>query len=281
MSDIKRRIVSVKQTRQITGAMETISVVKMRKSLERFDKNHDYFDILYAVMANIVKHADPDAAELIAPPESGRKAVIVIASDKGLCGSFNHDIFRTADEIIDGDTVVMPIGQTAVERYGARDNADNRFGAFGGQTDYAHAKAIADAVIEMYGHGVRSVAAVYTHTASHSSWAPRVMKILPVDIGELDGKAQNADVSAAMMFEPSASAVLEKLTPMYVGGLIYGAFIHSDAAEHSARRVAMSAAAKNADEMIGALSVEYNRARQAAVTEQITEIIGSTQAPGR
>lgn len=281
LSDIKRRLASVNQTRQITGAMETISVAKMRKSLERFEENKEYFDVLFGVASNIVAHADADVKELLKAPTDGKDLVIVVSSDKGLCGAFNHDIFRAADGIINDKTTVMPIGQTALERYSRGYDTDSRFSGEAYAPDYGQAKRIADAVLDMYGNGIRSVRLVYTRLASRSVWTPKVMDILPVTAESVESSTASGTTATCAEFEPSGAEVLKRLIPMYVSGLIYGAFVHSTAAEHSARRAAMSASTKNADEMIESLSLSANRARQGAVTEQITEIIGSTQALGR
>ncbi len=280
LADVKRRLASVNQTRQITGAMETISVAKMRKSMELFEKNKVYFDVLFNVTADIVSHADADAKEILKSPTHGKDLVIVISSDKGLCGAFNHDVFRAVDAVINSETVIMPIGQTALEKYAHTNETDARFAGLFYAPDYAQAKRISDAVLSLYGNGYRSVRLAYTRLASRSAWTPKIIDVLPITPENIGAGADIAtNVSAE--FEPSGAKVLERLIPMYVSGLIYGALVHSTAAEHSARSAAMSASTKNADEMIGELSLSANRARQGAVTEQITEIIGSTQALGR
>lgn len=283
-ADIKRRLASVRQTRQITGAMEMISVSKMRKSMERFDENRVYFDTLDRVVADIFDTDDPDVAEYIKPKKNGGDAVIVLASDKGLCGGFNHDVLRLADGVISDDTTVIPIGQIAFEHYTAKKRGGAGFeldGAFVGVAgcDYGNAKRVADSVLSRYGKEFRTVSLVYTRLVSHSVWQPVVKTLLPVAAGERGAKEKSAAAKAE--FEPSAADVFMRLLPMYLGGIIYGALVHSAASEHSARRAAMSASAKNADDIIADLSMEYNRARQSAVTEQITEIIGSQTLDGQ
>ncbi len=266
LSDIKRRLVSVKQTRQITGAMETVSISKMRKATERYETSREYVNAVRATMRS--------AAGCVPPPEkprSARKAVFVVAADKGLCGAFNHDVLRLADGVIDADTVIIPIGKTAAEYFRKRENVDNRFVDSIVGADYAHAKSLADVAFSYYDGGAQSVSIVYNALTSHSAYAPIVRQVLPC---EQDAEARvNEDG-----YEPSAAEVCARLLPMYLECEAYDALLSSAAAEHMARRAAMSASTRSADEMIAALSIEYNRARQGAVTEQITEIIGSTSA---
>ncbi len=281
-ADLKRRIATVKQTRQITGAMETISIAKMRKALEKFDDNHVYFDILCDVMRYIFEHDNGDLEKMITPENAApKKLVAVIASDKGLCGSFNHDVFKAADAVIDDDTIVMPIGQMAAARYESFGRAlDMRFVGAAYSPDYNRARAIASAILDGYGKEYGAVKVVYTRLSSHTVWCPKLLDILPIKRDGIGGEIfeKNSGIPSGMEFEPSPAEVLKNMLPLYVGGLIYGALVHSSAAEHSARRAAMSASTENADEMINALTVEYNRARQGGVTEQIVEIIGSSQA---
>ena len=283
-ADIKRRLASVRQTRQITGAMEMISVSKMRKSLERFDENHIYFDTLDNVVADIFDTYDPDLAEFVRPSKCGGKAVIVLASDKGLCGGFNHDVIKTADGIVTADTTVIPIGQIPFDHYAAKKRGGAEFALDDGfvgasAPDYGNAKRVADSVLSRYGKEFGSVSLVYTRLVSHAVWQPVIKQLLPVD-AKMRGRGEKKS-SARAEFEPSVCEVFERLLPMYLGGTVYGALVHSAASEHSARRAAMSASAKNADEMIAELSMEYNRARQSAVTEQITEIISSQTLDGQ
>lgn len=277
LSDVKRRIASVKQTRQITGAMETISIAKMRKSVEQFEQNKGYFDVVCGLAESVALMADNDAKEYLKAPIDGKTLVMVISSDKGFCGAFNHDVFRMAESLLDDNSVVMPIGKTARDFYIGRYAIDERFVSETGTPNLEQAKRIAQGLLSSYGNGINAVKIVYTRLVK-TSWSPQVIDALPF---KAKGERSADYLVGTAEFVPSASAVLKKLIPMYVSGVIYGAFVHSAASEHSARRVAMSSSTKNADEMIAALSLSANRARQSAVTEQITEIIGSTQALGR
>ncbi|MCH5160606.1 MAG: ATP synthase F1 subunit gamma [Clostridiales bacterium] len=278
LADLKRRIASVKQTGRITGAMETISIAKMHKSLELYESNNAYFDMIDRFVKAVVADSSEDVQEILSPPQSGYDLVVAVSSDTGFCGAFNHDVFRLTDSMITDNTLLMTVGHTAADYYSSEkkivaDRVDTRFTHCAYTPDYKNARRMADEILLRYGSDVKSVAVVYNGMISHASWGVRKLEILPLSV-DTDG------VSGGMEFEPSAKEVFKLLLPQYISGIIYGVLVHSSAAEHSARRMAMSAATKNADAMISALSIEYNRARQSAVTAQITEIIGSTQAIG-
>ena len=277
-AEIKRRLASVKQTRQITGAMETISVAKMRKATERYESNKPYFDALFGIADAISRSADGDSV-LFSPPESAA-LYAVVASDRGLCGSFNHDVFKVADAALSDDSVVFTIGGTVTEHYKTRNVIGSKLSS---AVNYAKASDVSRIVLDAYGKTADSVYIIYTGLLNKSSFAPIVKKLLPFgqnktteqDALEND---DNSNCIKTAAFEPSADAVLEKFVPLYMSGAIYGAMLASEAAEHLARRAAMSASTDNADAMIAALTAEQNSVRQSSVTEQITEIIGSTRA---
>lgn len=274
LSDIKRRLASVKQTRQITGAMETVSVSKMRKTVEQLEKSKEYMSLLELVIR--------DLATMESFPKSGKHdgaaVVLVLSSDKGLCGSFDHDILKFADERInDGDTV-YPIGSVAAEHYKHRNNIDMRFSEAYKPND-ATANDIAQHLLGIYASGAKSISVVFSKLVG-SMLIPTFKTLLPLDVqsdAEIEIERRKNEIDC---FEPSADEIKDMLVPLYMAGEIYGALVNHSACEHSARRAAMSAATESADELIASLSAEYNRARQAAVTEQIVEIIGSTEALG-
>lgn len=278
LSEIKRRIAVIKQTRQITGAMETISVAKMRKALERYNGYHDYLEILRSAVQSIAINHDAEVGTYLRRSDNGNKLVVVVSSDKGLCGGFNHDVFGAADESVDEQTTVIPVGQMAAEHYKNRDNIFAAVKDIAAEPDYKNAKRIASAVAEAYVKGdVCKVTLVYTRLISRSAWQVSSVRLLPLVL-DPDGVSESM---ARMSVEPSPVEVFEKLLPMYLCAVVYDALLNSAAAEHSARRAAMAASTKNADETIEHLSIEYNRARQSAVTEQITEIISSARTFGK
>ncbi len=274
LSDIRRRLTSVRQTRQITGAMETVSVAKMRKATERFEKCRAYTELLGRIMSLAATGEQARSSRYFTRPKSGKRSVVVLSTDKGLCGGFDHDIFRFADSVCDDDTIVMPIGQSACEHYKDRAAVDLSFGnAYNAEHDTA--QKISDKLLSLFGDASNEISVIYSAMYSHTAWKPVRRIILPIEKPETNG---NVEATRITLFEPSERDIIERLVPMYVSAVVYAALAGNAAAEHSARRAAMSAATESADELIAKLSVEYNRARQSSVTEQIIEIIGSTAA---
>lgn len=269
LSDIKRRLITVKQTRQITGAMQTVSVAKMRKAAEVCEGVDAYLTLLTDIMRSVCISSDNDGIFSVAPSE-GKDVLIVLSSGRGLCGGFDNEIFSVAEKATDGDTLVIPIGQTAANHYKNAKNVDLRFGNIGA-VDSVAAKAISDYLINLYGNGVKSISVAYS-VIKKQAVCPTVEKLLPL---ELDGEN---NVKTELLFEPSPQAVLSALVPLYLSGRLYGAMVNNNAAEQSARHQAMSSATENADALIAQLSLEYNRERQTAVTGQIVEIVGATSA---
>ena len=265
LSDIKRRLSTVKQTRQITRAMQTVSVAKMRKAEEINERSAAYLTLITDIMRNVNAQ---DCGFVV--PTVGVDVLLVLSSDKGLCGGFDNGNFSVAEKYIDGNTLIMPIGQTAVNYFKNAKNIDLRFGQLT-TVGSSEANEISDYLINRYGNGVKSISIAYS-VVDKSIVCPKVERLLPIENIENNGTA------AETLFEPSPRQVLEALLPLYLSGKIYGVTSANFAAEQSARHQAMSAATESADALILQLSGDYNRERQAAVTGQIVEIVGAPEA---
>lgn len=262
LADIKRRLESVKQTRRITGAMKTVSVAKMRKASESVEKSRAYS----AIVGEIMKAAATnDGGMYFAKYPALEKYVLVLSTDRGLCGGFDHDVLRFADGVVGDADIVMPIGKAASEYYSGRDGCDTRFAkCYSPRAE--DAKAVSDALIDMFGVVAGEISIVYADGRE-----PVERTLLPIT-----GSAGADEI----MLEPSREAVISALVPLYVTSAVLDALQCHVLAEHTARQAAMTAATDSADKLIDELSMRYNRARQAGVTEQITEIIGATSALG-
>lgn len=264
LSDIKRRLTTAKKTRQITGAMQTVSVAKMRKAAEVCDNSKAYVQLITDVMRSAASD------NRLVAPDKGKDVLLVLSSDRGLCGGFDNAIFSAAQEFNGDNTVIMPVGHTAVSHYKKAKNADLRFSSVGTQ-NAAHAKQISDYLIGEYGNGVKSISVAYSEIVKQSV-CPKVERLLPPEADN------DAKVGPELLLEPSPQQVLNALLPLYLLGKLHYAFTANYAAEQSARQLAMSTATKSADELIMQLSFEYNRERQSSVTGQIVEIAGATAA---
>ncbi|MCH5155200.1 MAG: F0F1 ATP synthase subunit gamma [Clostridiales bacterium] len=266
LSDIKRRLTTVKQTRQITGAMQTVSVAKMRKAAEIAGRSQVYLTLI----TDIMRMASATDCGFSVQAD-GKDVLLVISSDRGLCGGFDSAIFAIAEKAIDDNTLVMPIGQTAVNYFKGAKNVDLRFSHL--QSADGGAKEITDYLLNEYSGGIKSISVAYSTFGKQN--CPTVERLLPIE------KVQNNVANAQVLLEPSPQDVLNALVPLYLLGKIYGAICSNSAAEHSARHSAMTTATESADALILQLTSEYNRERQAAVTGQIVEIAGATSALSR
>ena len=269
MKDIKRRIKSVESTMQITKAMELVASSKLRKAKEKADKARPYFDALYETMCEIQAENPSFLSPFTRKVGEGKSLLVVIAGDRGLAGGFNSNIFKLAQARIDelggkDKTDIIAIGKKAVEYFGKRE-----FNMLGSYPDFSE-----NIRMDKYVKGIyERVELFYTEYVSSITQQAVTKKMLPV---ELDGQKK---VSKALpIYEPSAGQVFNHIVPRYVTGMIFGACVESFASEQASRRNAMENASDNASEMISSLSLMYNRARQASITQEITEIVGGANS---
>ena len=280
MKDIKRRIKSVESTMQITKAMELVASSKLRKAKEKADKARPYFDALYETMCEIQAENPSFLSPFTRKAEEGKSLLVVIAGDRGLAGGFNSNIFKLAQARVDelggkDKTDIIAIGKKAVEYFGKRE-----FNMLGSYPDFSEnirihqANDIAGEIVDKYVKGIyERVELFYTEYVSSITQQAVTKKMLPV---ELDGQKK---VSKALpIYEPSAGQVFNHIVPRYVTGMIFGACVESFASEQASRRNAMENASDNASEMISSLSLMYNRARQASITQEITEIVSGANS---
>lgn len=280
MKDIKRRIKSVESTMQITKAMDLVASSKLRKAKEKADKARPYFDALYETMCEIQAENPSFLSPFTRKVGEGKSLLVVIAGDRGLAGGFNSNIFKLAQARVDelggkDKTDIIAIGKKAVEYFGKRE-----FNMLGSYPDFSEnirihqANDIAGEIVDKYVKGIyERVELFYTEYVSSITQQAVTKKMLPV---ELDGQKK---VSKALpIYEPSAGQVFNHIVPRYVTGMIFGACVESFASEQASRRNAMENASDNASEMISSLSLMYNRARQASITQEITEIVGGANS---
>ena len=277
MKNIKLRIKSVQSTMQITKAMELVASSKMRRAKERVEQSRPYFHVLHDSLVQICAAHQDMRSPYLKKREGGRTLLVVIAGDRGLAGGYNSNLLKLADaqpEVV----CVLPIGKRAVEHY-------QRRGANLLSQEYAQASdmSVGDCfelsrlVAAGYLKGdYDTVKLCYTQFTSMMTQTAQAISILPVDIQPTD-EQKNAARRSIMLYEPSGEEVFDSIIPEYIAGMVYGALCESIASELAARRTAMDAATKNAGEMIEHLNLYYNRARQAAITQEITEIVAGAE----
>lgn len=279
MKSVKLRIKSVQSTMQITKAMELVASSKLRKAKERADSCRPYFRELYRTLQDIASENTEFSSVYAKKAVSDRYCYIVLAGDRGLAGGYNANLLKRLEAESEGkDFVVLPIGKKAVE-YVQRKKIDCVTEAFAEIADISVADCfeIAHLLCEEFKKGkFGHIELCYTTFVSMLSQQPEVSSLLPlIDLAkrEEDGeKARNL-----IWYEPNSVEVFDAIVPEYLAGVIYGGVCESLASELAARRMAMESATGNAEEMIDKLNLYYNRARQASITQEITEIVGGAE----
>jgi F-type H+-transporting ATPase subunit gamma len=273
--DIKNRIRSMESTKQITKAMEMVAASKLRHAQAQVLSSRPYFEILYSTIHEIVE-SNSDFSSPYLTNRSGNKALyIVIAGDRGLAGGYNSNVLKLVmAEIQAKDATILPIGKKAVDFFRSRKMpllTENYPEA--ADVSIGDCFSIAKLLSKAYLSGeFDEVHVAYTNFVSVLSQTPSTLQLLPlVSTGGSD-RSGNVDI----LYEPDATAVFDAIVPEYLGGALYGALCESRASEQAARRTAMDSATKNAEDMIADLSLKFNQARQAAITQEITEIVAGS-----
>lgn len=280
MKEIKTRIKSVESTKQITKAMELVSSSKFRKAKERAESARPYFNTLYNTVQDIAKNTSNSKNVFLKERKVNNVCYIVIAGDRGLAGGYNSNILKAviAHNKL-GTGKVITVGKKAKESLSKRGYEVIDYIESVEKCVYEDANRVAQTAMEAYKNGeVDEVNLVYTEFISALSQEPKIVKLLPVTIDNTNTEKEVKKGKAAVQYLPSADAVLGYVLPKYVSGSVYGVIAESFASEQAARRTAMESATDNANEMISKLELVYNRARQAAVTQEISEIVGGAAA---
>ena len=299
LKDIKSRINSVNNTKKITKAMKMVAAAKVKKAENTVKAGRPFSDELlhlfrkllatvgeYSVSGLKVEKGLDNYPELIRKRDVKSEGLLVLTSNKGLAGAYNSNIIKTALQRVKDNsnkgikTVIYPVGQKAVSAF------KNKTGDFVLKNGYlgiannptaAGANIIAEDIADDFVNGeIDSIHIITTHFNNMMSYNVVSWEVLPVKVE----KASEHELDPLMIFEPSAHAILQKLVPMYIANSIYQALLEANASELASRMTAMSAASNNAEEMITTLTVDYNKARQWAITQEIVEIVSGANSVG-
>ena len=277
MRDIKRRRSSIESTGQITKAMKLVSTVKLQKARVKAEQNASYADSMYRTVQSILERTCGIRHPYLQGGDSGRKAVIVISSNRGLAGGYNSNVVKliTQGELAGQDLDIYAVGKKGregLQRAGYRIRLDSS--DISEEPAYADAAALSREVLSSFTRGeVGEIWLAYTFFKNTIVHEPRLIRLLPV-------RKEEEEISdrLPMNFDAEEENILEMLIPTYVTSLIYGGLLESSASENGARMQAMDSATDNAEEMIEDLTLLYNRARQSSITQELTEIIAGAQA---
>ena len=281
MKAIKRRIKSVESTMQITKAMELVSSSKLRRAKERAERAVPFFNLLYQTMSEVASEAVGFHSEYTELRETGAALLIVMAGDRGLAGGFNLNVFRLAEARIkeldaEGrEVVIMTVGRKASEHFAK--SGRKILGTFDHVAENATpytALHMAEHILSLFREGhIAMIEVFFTNLVSPLVQEARQMAVIPVPNLE-----RSTGLQSLTDYDPDPETVFDSLIPQYLSGILYCAIVDTFASEQAARRLAMEHATDNAQEMIDDLSLKYNRARQASITQELTEIVSGANA---
>ena len=282
MKAVKLRIKSVQSTMQITKAMQLVAASKLRKAKERADQSKPYLETMLSTLTDIANGNTDFQSAYTKAGENDRWLYIVIAGDRGLAGGYNSNLFKFVEsEIKDKNNVtVLPIGKKSVEFFKHRkmDILTEEYAEVA-KTSISDCFQIAKLICGSYGgDGFGHVFLCYTNFVSMLSQVPTATSLLPLSDLSTEKKESDGKPKELILYEPDSETVFNAIVPEYLAGLLYTSINISDASELAARRTAMEAATDNAEEMIETLSLYYNRARQASITQEITEIVAGAES---
>ena len=302
MRDIQRRIGSVKNTQKITRAMKMVASAKLKNAQDRAEDARPFFNKTVEVLRGVFTRTRETSHPLLAERENGRHLVIVITGDRGLCGAYNHKVMDAAEKIVkaEEDVSLMVIGRKARDYFRRREtDIMAEYVQLDDYPGYGFANDLADEIIHHFeAEDINKLSIIYTHFNSALSQSVKTMQLLPVEKfaeeadteqGQMDAETAGEEAAGEeteinekkyvdYIFEPSPAEVFDNILPQYLINVIYSALLESKASEFGARMTAMDSATENASEMIDDLTLKYNRARQAEITKEITEIVGGAEA---
>ena len=281
MKAVKLRMNSVRNTMQITRAMELVASSRLRRAKEIADNCRPYFEELYEALDTIARGNTDFSSVYVRPAACEKWCYVVIAGDRGLAGGYNANLFKRLEaEAAGKDYMVLPIGKKAVE-YFKRRGKEILTDAFAevAKVRVSDCFEIASLLCKEYKEGrIGHIALFYTKFHSMLSQEASSIPVIPLeDLNSPEEAASRDKVRDLILYEPEASEVFDAIVPEYLAGLTYGAVCESSVSELAARRMAMEAATNNAEEMIEKLSLQYNRARQSSITQEITEIVAGAE----
>ncbi len=282
MRNIKRRIRSVASTQQITKAMNLVAASKLQKAKQKLERTRPFYTETRNVIQSIISSSKGLKNPYLVQREVKSTAYIVMTGDRGLCGGYNTNVSKLAYTMMKGkpNEKVIAIGVKARDFFRRRKkNIHKLYVGMSEKPFYEDAKEIGRLVFELYDSGqVDEVYLVYTEFKSTISHEPKAMKLLPIDPEEILAGSDSAGSAQLMNYEPDEDTLLSYMVPKYVDTLIFGAMVESSACEQGARMTSMDSATKNSSDLIEKYTLQYNRARQGAITQEINEIVSGANA---
>ncbi|HXA96859.1 MAG TPA: ATP synthase F1 subunit gamma [Candidatus Dormibacteraeota bacterium] len=282
LRDIRRRIRSVESTQKITRAMKLVAAAKLRRAQERILSARPYAIKMAELLASLVSRTESEEHPLLTRRPPARRRLVIITADKGLCGAFNSNVLRASlaflREAGQTDVTLVVVGKKARDFFRRRQwEVKSEMLGFFDRLAYSHAQELADQLMNEYLSGeVDEVHLMYNEFRSVAVQRVKREQLLPIEPAQVPGAEEAA--GGDYIYEPSPEAILAALLPRHVTTQVYRALMESVAGEYGARMTAMEAASKNAKEIIGVLTIQYNKARQERITKELLDIVGGAEA---
>jgi F-type H+-transporting ATPase subunit gamma len=284
LRDIKRRIKAVQSTSKITKAMKMVAAAKFRRAQQRMFEMRPYADKMHAVLERLASGPEGETHPLLAVRPRKNVEVLVITSDRGLCGAFNSNILRAAANHVakmrkeDFEVSVSSVGRKARDYYKRRNTALRKsWTGISGKISYVNAQEIANDIIETYtNEECDEVILIYNEFKSIVSQKVVITRLLP--LASMEAGEETQPVANIILYEPSQQEIFNRLLPKNVEIQIFRALLESQASEEAARMSAMENATRSANDMINSLTLQYNKARQASITKELMDIVGGVEA---
>lgn len=278
MRDIKRRIKSVNSTKQITNAMYLVASSKLNKAKNRLSDTRPFFNEVRQVITNIINGSSGISHPFLETREGKSRLVITVTGDRGLCGGYNTNVIKKALSVINDpkNDKIIAVGSKGKDFFKSKFNVINSFTNMSENPTYEDALNIGNLALNLFTSGeVDEVYLAYTEFVSTLVSEPKLIKLFPLDVNDFKN-VEKPSSNASTIYEPNEEDVLEYIIPKYINTVLFGAFVESAVCELGARMTAMDSATENAQEMINSLNLIYNRARQSAITQEITEIVSGS-----
>ena len=284
LKDIKRKVSAVQKTKQITRAMNMVAASKFKNALHRMENFRPYAGKLLDVINSLALRVEPGVHPLLTAREGKKITVMCMTSDRGLCGGFNTNLIKYVERFIrekargGGEVKLIPVGRKGRDYFRRKAELENEYVDVFGKFTMDLAREIAGGVIDSFlAGGCDELYLINNQFLNVSVQRPAMVRILPVpSLGS--AAVKDHDRTVEYLYEPSAPALLDQLLPLYVRVQIYRGLLETSAGENGARMVAMDNATRNCQEMIQSLTLKYNKARQAAITAELMDIVGGTEA---
>ena len=270
LTNTKRRIQSISSTKKITKAMELVATVKLKKWKDNMENIVSYLEVMQEIISSCVSGSElSDTLELKSFKEATSNLYVVVTSSLGLCGGYNYNLFKFLNGKINKDDKVIVVGTKGFVRYSHEEvDLNSEFVGLLDKVDYQKVKELVNILKEEYSTGkYKKVLLISTVYKNSLNFIPTEFQLLPLE------NIDEVEVKTDTLFEPSKEEVLSLVVPKYINTYLYGRLIEASVCEQAARRNAMDSATDNAEELLEKLKLEYNKARQGAITQEITEVI--------